>query len=179
MYNAPNCLSLNYRIPDGEKFGWVHGASSRCAAVTYLFNNFAYQFPDANFKTGWQAAMCYQSSCTATGVLQYEVLGRTLDCPTGTTLDLAQLMPQSFRSGSIGPCPNNTLMCNTLSCNASCATGGVCNKGQCFCNLMYQGSQCEKRLTPSGEYQNYTPLPGDGASGGMAEAMSYLMVSRA
>jgi hypothetical protein len=72
-------------------------------------------------------------------VLQIKMLGSTLDCPTGKTLDLAKELPSRFKQGSIGPCPDNAAACDGLSCGLACAAGGVCRGGKCFCNLQFTG----------------------------------------
>lgn len=74
------------------------------------------------------------------GVLQLKLLGATLDCPTNATLDLAQALPTRFKSGSIGPCPDNEAVCGSLACAPSCAVGGVCSEGACYCNLQFTGA---------------------------------------
>jgi len=164
MASAPNCLWNKYGTNDGDKFGWGNGLTSRCSPVTWLFNNYAYQFPDTTYKQGWMAAMCFKASCTAAGALQYNILGNQVACPTGKTVNLAEQLPTKFKEGSIGPCPDNAAMCSSLSCNDTCAVGGYCHAGTCHCNLMYQGKDCEKRLTADGKYTNYDPLPGDVAA---------------
>ncbi|KIZ07139.1 zinc-metallopeptidase-like protein [Monoraphidium neglectum] len=137
LYASPNCLQPQYTTAAGDKFGWANGAESRCMPVTWLFNNYDYQFPDSTFKAGWQDAVCYPSSCNDQGVLQLKMLGQTVDCPTGKTVDLSQALPSKFKQGSIGPCPDNAATCASLACGPSCAVGGVCVSGKCHCNLQY------------------------------------------
>jgi hypothetical protein len=67
LYAAPNCLAPQYATSAGDQFGWRNGPNSRCYPVTWLFNNYEYQFPDANWKEGWKDAVCYESACTADG----------------------------------------------------------------------------------------------------------------
>jgi hypothetical protein len=42
--------------------------------------------------------------------------------------------------------------------------------------LRPKGAGCEKRLTPSGDYTNYDPVPGGNATGGQTQQSGYLMV---
>lgn len=67
LYAAPNCLSPQFATAAGDQFGWKSGLRSRCVPVTWLFNNFEYQFPDSSFKAGWRDAVCYESSCAPDG----------------------------------------------------------------------------------------------------------------
>ena len=69
------------------------------------------------------------------------MLGSTLDCPTGTTIDLSKALPNKFRHGSVGPCPDNGVVCAGLACGAACSVGGTCSAGRCFCNLMFTGAR--------------------------------------
>lgn len=100
--------------------------------------------------------MCYQTQCGPGNTLQLNILGQTIDCPTGQTVDLATAMPNQFKQGSIGPCPDNAAMCGYLSCNESCTVGGLCRDGKCYCNLQYTGTQCAQKLLPDGNYTQYT-----------------------
>ena len=75
------------------------------------------------------------------GVLQLQMLGETVDCPSGKTIDLAQVLPSKFKQGSVGPCPDNNATCGSLACGPSCAVGGVCRGGDCFCNLQFTGAR--------------------------------------
>lgn len=74
-------------------------------------------------------------------------------------IDLAKVMPDRFRQGLIGPCPDNAATCASLSCPASCAVGGLCRSGTCYCDLMFTGADCSNKLTPSGNYTKYVPPP--------------------
>ncbi|GBF91572.1 leishmanolysin-like peptidase [Raphidocelis subcapitata] len=177
LYAAPNCLTPQYATAAGDKFGWAAGLDSRCYPVTWLFNNGAYQFPDSTFKDGWKDAVCFQSTCNQQGVLQVKLFDRTLDCPTNATLDLPKLMPDRYRAGSIGPCPDNAAACQTLACGPACAVGGVCRGGKCYCNLEFTGPGCEQRLTPSGAYTRYDPTPGGANATDGQSASGYLMLS--
>lgn len=87
----PNCLTKQFESAAGDKFGWQNGIDSRCTPVTWLFNTFAYQFPDSTYKDGWKDSMCYDSSCSASGVLQLNILGTKVDCPSGQAVDLAKV----------------------------------------------------------------------------------------
>jgi hypothetical protein len=174
---VPNCLSKQYASSAGDKFGWQNGPSSRCIPVTWLFNTFTYQFPDSQYKDGWKDSMCYKSSCNAEGQLQLNILGNNVTCPSGQTVDLAKALPAQFQKGSVGPCPDNAAMCDSLSCGESCTVGGTCVSGRCYCNLEYTGPGCAKRLTPDGNYTNYEPVVDDGQPSGAAFDNGYLMVS--
>jgi hypothetical protein len=88
---SPNCLSRQYQASAGDKFGWQNGLTSRCVPVTWLFNTYAYQFPDSTYKDGWRDSMCYQSSCSAEGVLQLDILGNKVNCPSGQMVDLSKV----------------------------------------------------------------------------------------
>eukprot|EP00878_Enallax_costatus_P007236 GHUV01007582.1.p1 GENE.GHUV01007582.1~~GHUV01007582.1.p1 ORF type:complete len:635 (+),score=97.10 GHUV01007582.1:1-1905(+) len=87
----PNCLTKKFESAAGDKFGWQNGINSRCTPVTWLFNTYAYQFPDSTYKDGWKDSMCYDSSCSASGVLQLNILGTEVDCPSGQLVDLAKV----------------------------------------------------------------------------------------
>jgi hypothetical protein len=50
-----------------------------------------YQFPDTTFKDGWRDAMCYKSSCGADGVMQLNILGQQVPCPSGQMVDLSKV----------------------------------------------------------------------------------------
>ncbi|WIA35327.1 hypothetical protein OEZ86_003782 [Tetradesmus obliquus] len=174
---APNCLSRQYASSAGDKFGWQNSPSSRCIPVTWLFNTFTYQFPDSQYKDGWKDSMCYKSSCNAQNQLQLSILGNNVTCPSGQTVDLAKALPGQFQKGSVGPCPDNAAMCDSLSCGESCTVGGTCVSGRCYCNLEYTGPGCAKRLTPDGNYTNYEPVVDDGQPAGSTFDNGYLMVS--
>jgi hypothetical protein len=77
LYAAPNCLNPQYTTSAGEKFGWANGLDSRCYPVTWLWNNYEYQFPDSTFKNGWNDAVCFQSACSPQG----EPFGRAAPPP--------------------------------------------------------------------------------------------------
>jgi len=174
---SPNCLSKQYQASAGDKFGWQNGLTSRCVPVTWLFNTYSYQFPDSTYKDGWRDSMCYKSSCSSEGVLQLDILGNKVNCPTGQMVDLSKVLPNQFQKGMVGPCPNNAAICNTLSCNESCTVGGTCVKGKCHCNLQYTGPECAKKLTPSGNYTTYVPVAEDGTSPFSGYDSGYLMMS--
>lgn len=176
---APNCISRQYSASAGDKFGWQNGPSSRCMPVTWLFNTFTYQFPDSTYKDGWKDSMCYKSSCTADGQLQLSILGNNVSCPSGQTVDLAKALPNQFSKGSIGSCPDNKAMCDSLRCGDSCTIGGTCANGKCYCNLEFFGPDCAKRLMADGNYTNYVPVADDGQPANQAFDNGYLMVSRA
>lgn len=91
MGTSPNCLAKQYQASAGDKFGWQNGLNSRCMPVTWLFNTYAYQFPDSTYKEGWRDSMCYKSSCTSEGALQLDILGNKVNCPTGQTVDLSKV----------------------------------------------------------------------------------------
>eukprot|EP00879_Flechtneria_rotunda_P020999 GHRR01022115.1.p1 GENE.GHRR01022115.1~~GHRR01022115.1.p1 ORF type:complete len:594 (-),score=223.72 GHRR01022115.1:332-1849(-) len=121
--------------------------------------------------------MCYKSTCTAEGQLLLDILGNNVSCPTGQTIDLAKALPNQFTKGTIGPCPDNNVICNSLSCAESCTVGGTCVSGKCYCNLQYTGADCSKKLTPSGNYTTYEPVVDDAVTPGQAYDNGYLMMS--
>lgn len=88
---SPNCLSRQYQAAAGDKFGWQNGLNSRCVPVTWLFNTYAYQFPDSTYKDGWRDSMCYKSTCSAEGTLQLDILGTKVNCPSGQMVDLSKV----------------------------------------------------------------------------------------
>lgn len=59
--------------------------------VTWLFNTYAYQFPDSTYKDGWRDSMCYKSQCSADGTLQLDILGTKINCPSGQMVDLSKV----------------------------------------------------------------------------------------
>jgi hypothetical protein len=185
MGSSPNCLDPRYETTGGNIFGWASAAGSRCVPVTWLFrtttsgNGVEYQFPDASFKEGWRDAMCYKASCTGGGEggegggggktqqkLQLDILGSKVDCPAGETVDLSKALPSKFQQGKIGPCPEAATVCGSLACGEACTAGGQCHEGKCYCDLEFTGKDCGKRLTASGGWEDYVPLPG-GEDGGV------------
>lgn len=88
-----------------------------------------------------------------------------------------QVLPGQFQRGMVGPCPDNAVVCNSLSCNESCTVGGTCASGKCYCNLQYTGPECAKKLTPSGNYTTYVPVVDDGSGRFSNYDSGYLMVS--
>jgi hypothetical protein len=93
---SPNCLSRQYQAAAGDKFGWQNGLTSRCVPVTWLFNTYAYQFPDSTYKDGWRDSMCYKSTCSAEGTLQLDILGTKVNCPSGQMVDLSKVRDHCF-----------------------------------------------------------------------------------
>lgn len=181
LATAPNCLYSRYQSPAAEHFGWRHSPSSRCFPVTWLMATQTYQFPSSNSKEGWRDAMCYPSSCTPQGKLQLDIMGKKVDCPSGSTLNLASLLPGTFTRGSIGPCPDNAAMCASLACGDACAVGGLCVAGRCYCDLAFTGPDCGKKLTPDGSYSAYTPVApgGEGGAGGAGGLEAGFLMVRA
>lgn len=118
--------------------------------VTWPFATVEAQFPDAASLNGAtiQDSRCYSTSCTPKGQLQLSILGQTVDCPSGQTIDLAKALPGVFTQGSIGPCPDNAAACGSLACGESCTGDGVCVGGKCYCSLHYTGPGCKSRLVP-------------------------------
>ncbi len=82
---------------------------------------------------------CPLTNCNNKGTLQLKLFGSLVDCPTGQTVDLARALPGKFEKGSVGPCPDNKAMCESLACGPACAVGGVCKEGKCHCNLQFTG----------------------------------------
>ncbi|WIA20451.1 hypothetical protein OEZ85_004860 [Tetradesmus obliquus] len=147
---VPNCLSPQFTNRGGTIFGWQNGPGSRCMPVTWPFATVEAQFPDAASLNGAtiQDSRCYSTSCTPKGQLQLSILGQTVDCPSGQTIDLAKALPGVFTQGSIGPCPGNAAACGSLACGESCTGDGACVAGKCYCSLHYTGPGCKSRLVP-------------------------------
>jgi hypothetical protein len=70
---------------------------------------------------------------------------------------LAQLMPEQFTSGVIGPCPDNAEVCATLGCPNACNSAGLCANGKCYCDLDATGATCETKIIANG---STIPTPG-------------------
>lgn len=62
-------------------------------------------------------------------------------------MDLVKDLPSlGYTQGRIGPCPNNTVLCSSLSCPGHCRARGYCDNGECKCYLGYQGLDCSSQL---------------------------------
>ncbi len=59
-------------------------------------------------------------------------------------------MPEQFTTGSIGPCPDNEVVCGTLGCPSACNNQGVCAGGKCYCDLDSTGTACESKIAADG-----------------------------
>mmetsp|Transcript_16966 Transcript_16966/g.42574 ORF Transcript_16966/g.42574 Transcript_16966/m.42574 type:complete len:401 (+) Transcript_16966:110-1312(+) len=138
--------AANSELPTGSDllfFGSEYGPFSRCVKVGSALevlrpDSTAYYQPDP-------VPQCYRMSCTEEGLLQLNIAGETLDCPTGAMLDMADLHP-AFRGGTLGPCPDNAELCAALACPEDCSAQGRCVDGRCACDLGWVGADCSLRI---------------------------------
>ncbi|MEW5310391.1 MAG: hypothetical protein WDW38_002193 [Sanguina aurantia] len=146
--NTETCLSSTYAYGNAAQFGWANGATSRCYPVTYQFvamdSSNQYSYP-ANGPAGQLDAVCFTSSCSGS-TLSLSLFGQSFLCPTGATLDLAQLLPTHYKQGLVGPCPDNAAVCKYQACSGCDSVGGRCYNGVCYCNLAYTGATCNYNL---------------------------------
>jgi hypothetical protein len=94
-------------------------------------------------------AGCFTLSCSQGGQLLVQLFGLFVRCPVGESIDLSSL---SFNdgvklSGKIGPCPDSSSMCPTLSCPLDCSTNGKCSDGVCYCEPGWSGIDCALATT--------------------------------
>jgi hypothetical protein len=97
-------------------------------------------------------AMCVETVCGAKGGLSavfrfQDGKDVTVPCPSGKSINLAEVLPgRGFSSGSLR-CPDSRVVCPQLSCKQPCVNG-QCYKGRCICDMEYTGEGCEKNLVP-------------------------------
>jgi hypothetical protein len=73
---------------------------------------------------------------------------REVLCEPGAFIDLASL-GLGFSSGTFGPCPQQDVCSEQLSCQGRCnPVHGYCSQGLCHCHLGYFGHYCENKLVP-------------------------------
>eukprot|EP00775_Hariotina_reticulata_P005454 gene5454-5688_t len=95
-------------------------------------------------------AMCLETRCDSRGMVQAVFKfpdGRevAVDCPSGTSLDLAKQLPgRGFTSGKLR-CPNAQQVCPTVGCKQPCVHG-MCYRGRCICDMEYTGNRCDVAL---------------------------------
>ena len=65
-----------------------------------------------------------------------------MECPAGGFLEIADISGEGLVR--IGPCPESSEICPSLSCPADCSTNGRCLDGECQCFLGYAGEDCSK-----------------------------------
>ena len=131
---ATNCYDPANSPANGWK-GHFFGAHSRCMEPVGSVST-----PDGQSSTD---PLCVKMSCTSAGLLRLEIEGVQLDCPSGEDVDVSGLPGWS---GTLGPCPDNALVCSTLSCPNDCGSNGECVDGQCRCFPGYVGDECEKEI---------------------------------
>ncbi|CAG9465497.1 unnamed protein product [Pedinophyceae sp. YPF-701] len=115
-----------------------------------------------------ERAGCFRTSCSG-GQLMVSVGGSApFACPAGETVDLADV---SIFEGTIGPCPDSSTICPSLSCPDDCSGNGQCIAGKCECYLGHRGSNCAAvdstslNVVSQGAASTGTAFSGDGASG--------------
>ncbi len=104
-------------------------------------------------------AACFDTVCAPDGSKVFvKLLGQQFECPAGAYLNLAQLLPDRYTSGRIGPCPSAAALCSTQTCPASSCNpeGGDCRDGRCYCRLAYTGNSCSLNLITGQQLQ---PIP--------------------
>eukprot|EP00877_Chromochloris_zofingiensis_P003203 jgi/Chrzof1/12884/Cz07g11010.t1 len=94
---------------------------------------------------------CFESSCSKDGKLSVLIkFGADtippVPCPTGAVVNLATALPKYFSSGKL-TCPDNAVMCPSLSCGT--CVHGRCWKGKCQCLLDYVGPICNQSVIPA------------------------------
>eukprot|EP00873_Tetraselmis_striata_P010218 jgi/Tetstr1/430482/TSEL_020290.t1 len=94
------------------------------------------------------AADCYAMRCDAGGRLFVSTAGGWRHCPSGQMLDLAG---HGYLQGTLGPCPDNTVLCRQLACPSHCSGHGHCRDGTCICHLGRAGRACDQDIcSPAG-----------------------------
>ncbi|KAF5836425.1 hypothetical protein DUNSADRAFT_5931 [Dunaliella salina] len=151
----PTCTLPNRMYPNPMVFGWKNAPSSRCFDIGLHFtakdsgsspqsdSPSMLTFPEGGSK-GSSSAACFPSTCH-NGQHFVVILGQEFRCQAGEVLDLAQLMPDVYSEGYIGPCPEEAQMCQT-HCPSCSPLGGVCHEGKCNCKLGFEGEACEHNL---------------------------------
>jgi hypothetical protein len=105
--------------------------------------------------------LCFQSNCTAQGALWItaQLPGGSSStsssskhlhrfaCPSGTTVDLAKVLPGRYLLGFL-QCPSNDLVCESMGCSDCSSSGGYCSRGKCFCHMERFGPGCRSTLIP-------------------------------
>mmetsp|Transcript_4218 Transcript_4218/g.11893 ORF Transcript_4218/g.11893 Transcript_4218/m.11893 type:complete len:329 (-) Transcript_4218:255-1241(-) len=129
-----NCYDPANSGANGWK-GHFFGAHSRCMEPVDTVST-----PDGLSNSD---PLCVKMSCTAAGRLRLEVEGVKLDCPSGQNVDVSGVPGWS---GTLGPCPDNDLVCSGLSCPSDCNGNGDCVEGQCRCFPGYTGEECEAEV---------------------------------
>lgn len=121
----------------------VTGASSRCVP---LGANPLRTVDGGAYDPSSSGSGCFHLSCDAGSNLFVSLLGRSVACPSGQTVNLATALPGVFTSGTLGPCPDNAGVCSSLGCGACSPRSGRCIEGTCRCSLLYSGADCSVYL---------------------------------
>jgi len=143
---VPSRLALKAKdmgLPSYDSLGEYQGAWSRCIPqdpqTSIMYNTMAIKPAGAG---------CYRVECIS-GELWVTVLKAKFKCPTGQYVDLATATAGSatpFSSGRLGPCPDNTYLCEALVCPNDCNGNGSCWLGACSCYTGWDGSDCSQAV---------------------------------
>ena len=101
-------------------------------------------------------SQCLRMACVNSQLILY-VGGSPVECPPGGFLEIADISGEGLIR--LGPCPEPSDICPTLSCPADCNTNGRCLDGECQCFLGYTGEECSHTVCwidscAEGEYCN-------------------------
>lgn len=116
-------------------FGVYHGYKGRCMEVTKPIT-VSLGLREETLDAG---AKCFKFECKNDEL--FLVLGFVnIRCPSGDFIDVSALdIDAGFRSGKLGPCPDNKAICNSMNCPMDCSSNGVCDptsaSGTCGCSL--------------------------------------------
>ena len=134
-----NCYDEANAVGDDYK-GHFFGAHSRCIEPVDVVRT-----PDSKLSV---VPKCVKMSCTDAGLLQLHLGETVVDCPSGEVVDTS--VAEGWQ-GRLGPCPDNQVICPTLSCPKDCNGRGKCVDGQCRCQIGYIGLDCSEPVFTPGE----------------------------
>lgn len=162
------CVCVSVAAADAATFGWYHSPTSRAFPVVYKFSvaqgdGSSIYFPSTG-NDGDKDAVCYPTTCQA-GQVYLNLNGKQIRCPTGQFVSLPAQLPGTFTSGVIGPCPDEALVCKTLTCPSCNVQGGTCYDGQCVCKLGWTGADCSFSILRNAYAAPNAALPGAPAGG--------------
>ena len=124
-------------------FGVYHGYKARCLEVEEPVT-VSLGMMEETMEAG---AKCFKFDCKDNQL--FLVLGmHNVRCPTGERINVGDLdIDAGFQEGTLGPCPDNEMMCNSMKCPHDCSNNGVCNPlssdGTCGCDLGFGFSRLD------------------------------------
>eukprot|EP00873_Tetraselmis_striata_P040097 jgi/Tetstr1/460361/TSEL_005660.t1 len=116
-------FSTGYHGPGGRCIPWQQGSAGGLPSAV-------------------SGAQCFRARCES-GILYVQVDGREHACATGRTISIQR--GNGAGADTLGPCPDNSQLCNSLGCDADCNGRGNCAAGVCQCYLGWAGPSCERR----------------------------------